>query len=236
MMLAADLHLHSGLSPCSDNDMTPNNVIHMAQLKGLDVIAITDHNSTKNLQSFVKVSQKNNITLIPGVEITTKEEVHLLALFHNLSQASRFQEVLDETLPKIPNNTKLFGNQYIYDEEDNILDDYSIMLISAISLTLQETIKEIINIGGIPIPAHIDRQSFSILSNLGFISPELPFQLVEITKACDYGKLEGRHPYLSNYKKIISSDAHRLGDISERSFFIRTASRDSSEILTNLRL
>lgn len=234
MMLAVDLHIHSGLSPCSDNDMTPNNVIRMAQLKGLDAIAITDHNSTRNLQSFLKVSEKHDMIFIPGVEITTKEEVHLLALFHNLTQAAKFQEILDATLPKINNNTKFFGNQYIYDEEDNIVEDYSKLLISAISLTLKETIDEVIKIGGLPIPAHIDRHSFSILSNLGFISPELNLKVVEITSTCDYTRLAKGHPYLCDYKKIISSDAHRLGAIFERNFLIETFSKEASEILSNL--
>ena len=234
MNLAVDLHIHSGLSPCAENDMTPNNIIRMAKLKKLDAIAITDHNSTKNLKCFLKVAQKYDVLCIPGVEITTKEEVHLLALFDHLTKAMEFQEVLDDTLPKIKNNTELFGNQYVYDDEDNIVEDYNTLLINAISLTLKETIDEIVKIGGVPIPAHVDRHSFSIISNLGFISPELKLQIIEISKNYSYSDLLRKHPYLSNYKKIISSDAHCLGDILERDFFVSTSNKNIDEILNNL--
>ncbi|SDK58849.1 PHP domain-containing protein [Natronincola ferrireducens] len=234
MTIAVDLHIHSGLSPCSSNDMTPNNIIQMAVLKGLDAIAITDHNSTKNLRSFVNVAKKHNIICIPGIEITTKEEVHLLALFQNISAALEFQLILDDTLPKAPNSPKLFGNQYIYDEDDNIVEDYNYLLINAINLPLKEIIREIKGLGGIPIPAHIDRNSFSILSNLGFISPDFCLKTVEITKNCDYTNLTKRHPYLAKYNKIISSDAHALGEILEREFFIKTSSKKIQDILAAL--
>ncbi len=233
-MIAVDLHIHSGLSPCAENDMTPNNIINMAKIKGLDAIAITDHNSTKNLTSFMKVAQKHNIICIPGVEITTKEEVHILALFSNLTEAMKIQEVLDDRLPKIKNNINIFGNQYIYDENDNIIEEYSRLLINSINLGLMETIDEILRIGGVAIPAHIDRHSFSIISNLGFISPDLELQVVEISRHCNYGNLLKRHPYLVDYKCICNSDAHDLGSILERSSLINTVSRDISEILAEL--
>ncbi|AOY76840.1 PHP domain-containing protein [Clostridium formicaceticum] len=234
MMVAVDLHIHSGLSPCADNDMTPNNIIHMAQLKEIEAIAITDHNSTKNLESFMQVGEKNNMICIPGVEVTTKEEVHLIALFESLSAAKKFQDILDDTLPKVQNNTRLFGHQYIYDEDDNILEDYNTLLINALSLPLKETITEIRKLKGIPIPAHIDRNSFSILSNLGFIAPELGLKTVEITKKCSFSELKKLHPYLRGYKKIISSDAHYLGEMLEGGFLIEAQNRNIQSILMTL--
>ncbi|WP_170834642.1 PHP domain-containing protein [Natronincola peptidivorans] len=232
--MAADLHIHSGLSPCANKDMTPNNIIGMAKLKRLDIIAITDHNCTKNLQSFIKVAETQDLICIPGVEITTKEEVHLIALFNNLNASNKFQEILDNTLPKIKNNPKLFGNQYIYDEEDNILEDYHILTMNALDLSLKEAISQVKKIGGICIPAHIDRHSFSILSNLGFIESDLCLNTVEITKNCNYNLLLKKHPYLESYNKIISSDAHELGQILEREFFIDTNNKKIEDILKSI--
>lgn len=231
MKLAVDLHIHSGLSPCADNDMTPNNIIQMAKLKGLDVISITDHNSTKNLKSCMSVAKNYDILCIPGIEVNTKEEVHLLALFKNLNMALKFQDILDDTLPKIKNNTKLFGHQYIYDEKDSIIGEYDNLLLSAINLPLKETIDEIEKLDGIPIPAHIDRGSFSILSNLGFISPELNLKVIEISKNCNYDNLLKQHPYIKKYKKIQTSDAHSLGQILERDFFVTTKDKNIKDIL-----
>ncbi|AKL95079.1 PHP domain-containing protein [Clostridium aceticum] len=234
-MVTVDLHIHSGLSPCADNDMTPNNIIRMAQLKGIEAVAITDHNCTKNLASFIKVGEDNNIICIPGVEITTKEEVHLTVLFQSLIEAEEFQTILDDTLPRVKNDTRLFGNQYIYDEKDNIVEEYSTLLINALSLPLKEAVSEIRKLKGIPIPAHIDRNSFSILSNLGFIDSELGFKVVEVTQNCNFSELKKLHPYLKNYKKIISSDAHDLGEILEGGFFLKTQDKSIQEIFKILK-
>ncbi len=223
MKIAIDLHIHSGLSPCSEKDMTPNNIIAMASIKGLDAIAITDHNSVKNLSAFAKVAQQNNILFIPGVEVTTKEEVHLIGLFRDLEGALEFQKVLDDQLPKIPNNKKVFGPQLVYNELDEVVDEYSFLLLNAINLNIHETIKAINKVNGVAIPAHINRKSFSILSNLGFISPELGITTVEITQSCDYPLLEKKHPYLEHLIKISNSDAHDLGSLLERESFIEVS-------------
>lgn len=234
MKIAVDFHIHSGLSPCADDDMTPNNIINLALLKGLDAIAITDHNCTGNLNAFLKVAQGKNLLCIPGIEVTTKEEVHLLALFKNLSQAQDFQKIIDAALPKINNNTGLFGCQLIYDESDNVVKNHDILLINAINLSIEETISEIKKLQGLPIPAHIDRNSFSILSNLGFISPELGITTVEISRGGDFSALKRVHPYLERYNRIYSSDAHYLGDILEREFFIEVGDLSIDAIFDKL--
>ncbi|NLM03511.1 MAG: PHP domain-containing protein [Clostridiales bacterium] len=235
MKLAIDLHIHSGLSPCADDDMTPNNILRMAKIKDLDVIAITDHNSTRNLKSFLKVAKKHNIICIPGVEVNTKEEVHLLALFKDIDASNKFQHVLDDTLPKIKNNSRIFGHQYIYDENDNIIEEYENMLLNAINLPLRETIDEILKLDGIPIPAHVDRKSFSIISNLGFIAPELPIDIIELSKNCKYDDLITKYPYLKKYNIIKSSDAHSLGNIMEREFFIDVKNKNTDETLKSIK-
>lgn len=235
MIIAVDLHIHSGLSPCADKDMTPNNIVNMARLKGLDAIAVTDHNTTRNLASIAEIAKNNNLIFIPGIEITTKEEVHLIALFCDTTSALDFQKVLDAKLPNIQNKPRVFGNQYVYNEADEIVDEVQSLLLNAINLSLEEVIEEVKNRGGIIIPAHVDRESFSIITNLGFISPELGFSAIEITAQCQYDLLEEKYPYLKSYMRIISSDAHCLSAILEREFFLEVEELNVSSIIKAIR-
>lgn len=220
MIIALDLHIHSGLSPCAEKDMTPNNIVNMALLKGLDVIAVTDHNSTKNLASIAAVAERKKLLFIPGIEITSREEVHLIALFQDISQALDFQRILDARLPNILNKASIFGNQYMYDEEDEIVGEVQPLLLNAIDLSTEEVIDEVRARGGLVIPAHVDRESFSIISNLGFISPHLGFTSIEVASGCQYSSFLEKHKYLEGYIKVVSSDAHCLSDILERTFFL----------------
>ncbi|QUH26045.1 PHP domain-containing protein [Serpentinicella alkaliphila] len=232
MKLAVDLHIHSGLSPCAEFTMTPNNIINMAKLKGLDAIAITDHNSLKNIEVFLKVANKNDIICIPGVEITTKEEVHVLGYFETIESVREFQRIIDMHLPRDKNNKEMFGNQLIYDENDNIIGEEQMLLSRSIGLSLEEIIDEIRKLNGIPIPAHINRNRFSIISNLGFINPELKINAIEI---CGYGDLKSVEklcPNFESYNKIYSSDAHSLGQILEREFFVEVE-RQSIKCIIN---
>lgn len=234
MKIAIDFHIHSGLSPCGDKDMTPNNIISMAKLKCLDAIAITDHNSTGNLASFWKVACENNLILIPGVEVTTREDVHILALFKELKDALNYQRILDESLPRLKNREQLFGPQLLYDEMDNVIGQYEYMLMNGLQLSIEDTVQGIRMNNGIALPAHINRDGFSILSSLGFISSELDFTTVEITKECDYVKLEKLHPYLHYYRKLVNSDAHHLGAILERESFIDVEEKTIESIFNTL--
>lgn len=195
MKLAVDLHIHSGLSPCADISMTPNNIVNMASLKKLDIIAITDHNSTKNLRTTWEVARETDIIFVPGVELTTKEEVHVVCLFDSLEKAECFQKILDKNIISIKNRADVFGQQHIYNIDDEIVDEYELMLMNATELSLENAIMEVKELNGVLIPAHIDRNSFSILSNLGFISLKLEISTVEISSNCNYHELEKNHPY-----------------------------------------
>lgn len=232
MKLAIDLHIHSGLSPCADNSMSPNNIINMAKIKGLDAIAITDHNSTKNIPTFISLAEKKNIICIPGVEVTTKEEVHLLAYFKDLDSVIKFQEIIDKNLQNKKNDCSLFGNQLLYNEKDEILGEYDILLINSLRLSLEEIIAEIRNLKGVPIPAHINRNRYSIISNLGFISPELKINTVEICAQNDMNLIEKYCTNFDSYGKIITSDAHSLGQILEKEFFIEVENNSIESILS----
>lgn len=235
MKLAVDLHIHSGLSPCADISMTPNNIVNMARLKELDVIAITDHNSTKNLRTTWEVARETDIIFVPGVELTTKEEVHVVCLFDSLEKAECFQKILDKNIISIKNRADVFGQQHIYNIDDEIVDEYELMLMNATELSLENAIMEVKELNGVLIPAHIDRNSFSILSNLGFISLELEISTVEISSNCNYHELEKNHPYLKKYRKIVNSDAHVLGDILERTSFIEVEKRNAKSVLEKLK-
>lgn len=235
MNLAVDLHIHSGLSPCADITMTPNNIINMARLKRLDAIAITDHNCTKNLRVAWEIAKSTDIILVPGVELTTKEEVHLVCLFDSIVKAEYFQKVLDRNISNIKNRIDVFGNQYIYDINDEIIGEYELMLMNATELSIENAVIEVKKLNGVIIPAHIDRSSFSILSNLGFISPELEINTVEISRNFNYNELKKDHPYLEKYKKITNSDAHILGDILERESFVEVEEKNISSILETLK-
>ena len=220
MQFAVDFHIHSGLSPCADDDMTPNNIVNMALLKGLDTIAVTDHNTAQNLPTVLEVAKQCGLMVIPGVEVQTKEEVHMLCLFRELDAAVSFGRSIYESLPDIKNNPGVFGSQFIFDAEDNIIGSEEKLLLSSSSMSIDAVCGLAGESGGICIPAHVDRSGYSIITNLGFIPPELNFRTVEISKAKPVDEVISKFPFLKGYNHIVSSDAHHLWDISEREFFI----------------
>lgn len=227
-----DFHIHSALSPCSDNDMTPNNIVNMAYIKGLNAIAITDHNTTKNVRAAIKIGMELGITVIAGMEIETKEEVHILSLFPTIELAEKAEKIIRAHLPQIKNNETIFGEQRIIDENDNVIGKEEQMLITATSLSINDVFSLVHSCGGVAIPAHIDRHSYSILSNLGFIPDELNISTIEISK-----KTEDIEEYLKNlsftqkYLVIRNSDAHYLGDISEKNNYIEVDNNSIQKIL-----
>ena len=212
MKFAVDLHMHSALSPCGDNDMTPNNIVHMAILKGLDMIAVTDHNTCGNLRAVSDAGRAAGIMVIPGLEVQTKEEVHILCYFKKLESALTFGEMVYAHLPDIPNRENLFGEQLLLDAEDHILGKERRMLLSSTDLSIDQVFAYAKKYEGMAVPAHVDRQSYSIVGSLGFIPSHLGIKTVEVAgkNISDY----------SEFQCIHSSDAHYLWDISERDFFI----------------
>jgi len=192
----------------------------MSYIKGLNIISVTDHNSTKNLPAIIKVSD-NKIKIIPGIEVTTKEEVHVLCYFKNLYEASEFGDIIYESLPNIINNPVLFGQQNIYNEDDEIIGNLDKLLLSAASFSLKELDFMIKEYHGIMVPAHINKKSNSILGILGFIPDNLEFTFVEI-----YNKSDINDKLLKKYKLLINSDAHILTDISEPVNYMEIKSAD----------
>lgn len=205
--LRYDLHIHSCLSPCGEEEMTPNNIIGMAQLLELDAIAVADHNTAKNLPAVAALGKANGILVIPAIEVTTAEEVHVLSLFPSVEAALEMDQILYDALPAIMNRPDIFGRQLWMDEEDTVLGETDKLLINATSLSIEKVFAKVKELGGVPVPAHIDKSSYSVIANLGFIPPELEAVTVEVKNPpCAAAK---------PYRVITDSDAHALEIMAE---------------------
>jgi PHP family Zn ribbon phosphoesterase len=203
-----DLHIHSVLSPCGDLDMSPSRIIKEAVLNGIDILGISDHNSTHHCSVIAELGNENGIRILPGVEINTKEEIHCLAFFEDVETADDFQKYLDQKLPAIRNESKLFGRQLVVDRFESIVSEIEIMLTSAIHASIFEVSGEVHKRNGIFIPAHIDRPYTSILSQLGFIPPGLEFDALEVSARFKVNDFLQVHPEFGKYSLITNSDAH----------------------------
>ena len=210
MKLYYDFHIHSCLSPCGDKEMTPNNIVNFAKIMGYDVIALTDHNTALNCPAVAKLAEENGITFIPGMELCTSEEVHIVCLFYNLEDALNFSEYVKSTMPPIKNKPSVFGEQLICDENDNVIGQEDILLVTASGISTEKVVKKVAEYNGICYPAHIDRSSFSILSNLGTIDEYFGFKCAEIYDMMKEDELKKKHPYLEKLKILSDSDAHYL--------------------------
>lgn len=213
MSAFCDLHMHSCLSPCADDDMTPWNMVGMAKIKGLDVIAITDHNACLNAEDAMAAGREYGVAVIPGMEITSREEVHMLAYFYTLEDALSAGEAVYRHLPAIMNDPLLFGNQIVMrngDTPDGILDK---LLINATDLSVDEVCALVREHGGVPVPAHINRGSNGMIGALGLM-PFLPeYPVVELYRGVECPAYATKGRFL-----LHSSDAHRLEDIQEQVF------------------
>ena len=228
--LFCDLHIHSCLSPCGSDDMTPANLCGMAMLKGLQMIALTDHNTARNLPTMQICADAYGLLLIPGMEITTREEVHLLGYFPAVTVALEFSEFLRGHMPKKKNRPSFFGNQLVMDEDDNVIAEEDELLIGASDLSLGALVRLVREAGGVPVPAHINRGSNGLLINLGFVPEDLDLTAVEVWRdlPCPHTPQEGR-------VVLHSSDAHYLGDILEAKETIELPERSVAAFLDYLR-
>jgi len=234
MEFAVDFHIHSALSPCGDEDMTPGNIVNMSLLKGLDIIAVTDHNSCANLPAVMELARENGLMVIPGMEVQSKEEVHIVCLFKRLESAMKFAEIVYNSLPDIVNNEDVFGRQLIFNSKDEIIGKEDKLLLSSTVLSVNDIFVLVRGLGGICIPAHVDRPGFSIIANLGFIPPNLRVKTIEISKRTAPEAALKKYPLLGKFQYIVSSDAHYLQDISEREFFIELDCLSVSELFEKL--
>lgn len=210
-----DLHMHSCLSPCGDNEMTPCNLVNMAALQGLQMIALTDHNSCLNCPAAMEAGAQAGVLVIPGMELCTAEEAHIVCLFPELSQALSFSEYVKKHVPPIQNRPEIFGGQRVMDAGDGILDQEEILLTTASEIRVDRVVELVRAYEGVCFPAHLDRPSYSVLSSLGAFQPEWGFHAAELTRAADIADYAAGYPALQSLPLLCNSDAHYLEDIPE---------------------
>jgi PHP family Zn ribbon phosphoesterase len=215
----ADLHIHTCLSPCAELEMLPEFIVEQAQVLGLDIIAVTDHNSAENVAAVVNAARGTGITVLPGMEVQTREEVHLVALFDTLEQVASWQEQVYASMPPLKNDEVVFGEQLVLDADGEPAGYLDRLLLTSTSFSVEEVVQRVSDLDGLCVPAHVDRTAYSIISNLGFIPPELDVVGVEISH--NVGPIEARErfPQLVHYSLMASSDAHRLREMARRTTF-----------------
>lgn len=211
--------------------MTPANIAGMAKVVGLDLITLTDHNSCKNCPAISRAASAYDILFLPGMELTTSEEVHVLCYFPSLDAAMDFDSYVSAHLPDIPNRPALFGDQLICDEEDQILGTEERLLISATDISFDAVFDLVSRYDGIMVPAHINKPSTSLLGNLGFIPENSRFSCAEVKNEADWPLLQQQYPYLAGCSYLCSSDAHDLNTIHEPIYTLTTAGTSLPDIL-----
>ncbi len=224
-----DMHIHSCVSPCAENENTPTSVVGMAKLNELDIIAVADHNTCKNLPTAKIAADFYDILLVPAIEITTQEEVHLLGYFQDVDAAVAFGDNIYDSLPDIKNRVDIFGDQHVLDEDENVIEVPEKLLINACAYSIDNLVKMIRVAGGVAVPAHINRPSDSIIASLGFIPDELGFSTVELFKNTFPMGID-----VSHFRTLSSSDAHRLEDISQRENYLNLQELSVSCVLEKL--
>ncbi|MCL1983033.1 MAG: PHP domain-containing protein [Clostridiales bacterium] len=232
--LSYDLHIHSCLSPCADDDMTPANIAGMAYVKGLDVIALTDHCSARNCPALMQAAKEYGITVIPGMEVCTSEEIHVVCLFPDLKSALDASADVYAHLPNITGGKGLFGNQLVMDEFDNVIESVKRPLWLPTTISFSELFALVEDSLGVFIPAHIDRPSASVLSQLGFVPPGSRFTCTEVGDVSNLPLLLAKHDYLRGCNIISSSDAHSLWQMNEAVNHIEAESRKLPDIFNAL--
>jgi 3',5'-nucleoside bisphosphate phosphatase len=231
----ADLHIHTTLSPCGDLDMHPARIVDIASQKGLDIIGITDHNSTRHCALAAEIAATKGIMVLKGAEVTTREEVHCLVFFEKTDALAEFQQFLDDNLPDIQNVPEIFGYQVVCDENENIIYEEKKLLHSAIGKSLEEVAGFAHSLEGIFIPAHIDRQKNSIISQLGFLPKDLKADALELSRRTSMTKLAENIPDALKFSIIRSSDAHYPDDIAAAATQFYMSTPSFSEVRMALR-
>ncbi len=222
MKIKADLHIHSTLSPCSSLEMSPAAIVRRARKIGLDLIAVTDHNSTENGYITASLGEAAGVRVLFGMEAQTREDVHMLCLFARRSEAERFNERVYSLLPDVANNPEYFGDQVVVDAQDNIVRHEEKLLLNALDISIPDLLELVKLHGGVGIPAHVEAPPFGLLVNLGMVPEELAGAVLEISYAVKAKQAQRAFPVLAGHPLISNSDAHFLEDIG-RAFTVFTA-------------
>jgi 3',5'-nucleoside bisphosphate phosphatase len=208
-----DLHVHTVASPCAEIEMLPSLIVERAVSLGSDCIAITDHNTAENVETVQRCALGKHLAIIPGMEVQTREEAHVLCLFDTLTQVLRWQEIVYAALPAIKNREDVFGAQLVVDENDQFVRMIDRLLLVATSLSVNQVVDKVTQLGGIVIAAHVDRQAYSLLTVLGFIPDDLGLVGLEISRAKRISEARIKYPQLQGWPLVTNSDAHRLSEM-----------------------
>jgi predicted metal-dependent phosphoesterase TrpH len=228
--LTADLHIHTCLSPCASLDMTPLKIVGAAIDKKLALIAVTDHNSAENTSAVMKAARETGLCVIPGIEVTTREEAHIVGLFQEVEAALSMQALVYGNLQPGENDEDLFGIQVVANERDEVERISRRLLIGATRLGLNETVEAIHDRGGLAIAAHIDRGSFSIVSQLGFIPEDVDLDALEISSRLTLDEARSRFAGYGRFPFVASSDAHQLEQVGANPASFRLAHANMAEL------
>lgn len=212
MHIRAELHVHTVLSPCAGVDMIPPIIVERALARGIDWIAITDHNASANVAAVQRAAAGTGLHVSPGMELQTREDVHLLCLFDALEQMEAWQEMVDAALPPLPNDPESLGEQYIVDETGDFVRVEPRMLLISTNLSLEDAVQGVQRLGGLAIPAHVDRQAFGLLPTLGFVPPDLPVDGLEVSRRIPFEQALARYPQLQGYSLLLGGDVHYADD------------------------
>ena len=229
MKFSFDLHMHSCLSPCGGEDNTPANLAGMCALAGLDVVALTDHNTCGNCRAFMSACAAYDILALPGMELTTAEEVHVVCLFPDPDRADAFSACVREKLPPIANKPDIFGPQVLMDSGDGVLGEETAFLAGAADIGVYQAAALAETFGGVAFPAHIDRPSFALIANLGLWDPTMGFPLAELSRSCPPEFL--LRPDLRGVRTITDCDAHYLDQIPDAHQYMELEKKTVQNVL-----
>ncbi len=234
MKLYYDMHIHSCLSPCGDNDMTPADIAGMGALNGLGVMALTDHNTCENCPAFFEACEFYGIVPIAGMELTTSEDIHIVCLFPSLDSAMSFSDHVYDRIMPVMNKPDIFGEQTVLDADGNVIKHLEKLLITATDISVDEVTEVVKSYGGFCYPAHIDRESNGIIAVLGDIPPEPGFTFAELHDISELNRYKNDYPILTDFKFLSSSDAHRLLDINQNVNYIELPDEYSESIVEGI--
>jgi 3',5'-nucleoside bisphosphate phosphatase len=206
----ADLHVHTVLSPCAQVEMIPPLIVQSALERGIGILAITDHNASANVIAVQQAALGSGLVVLPGMELQTREEVHLLCLFDTLEQLQHWQAHVDALLPHLKNQPEFLGEQFIVDETGDYIRSEERLLLTSVNIKLESAISEVTALGGLAIPAHVDRKAFGLLSNLGFVPAHPDLVCLEISRFIRPEQAIRKWPQIARYPLIQNSDAHQL--------------------------
>jgi 3',5'-nucleoside bisphosphate phosphatase len=230
----AELHTHTVLSPCAAIEMIPPLIVRAALSRGIRLLAITDHNASANVAAVQEAALGTGLTVLPGMEVHTREEVHLLCLFDTLAQVAAWQAQVDAALPDLPNQIEFWGEQFVVDATGDFLQREPRLLLTAAQLSLECAVARVLALGGLAIPAHVDRAAFGLLTQLGFVPPGLPVLALEISRWLTPAAALQRYPQLAGFVLIQNGDAHHLHEIGGATV-LRLAASTVAEIGLALR-